>query len=122
MAQNQQRVLLVEDEAMVAMLVEDMLLDLGFGEVQIVARLEDAIRMANSIPCDLAILDVNLKGVPSYPVAEILRRRGVPIIFTTGYGAEGLDTASAGTPVLQKPFQQDQLEAVVSQVLSARDC
>jgi CheY-like chemotaxis protein len=118
-AETRSRVLLVEDEAMIAMLIEDMLVELGCDVVATAAKLDDAVSLAQSGSFDLAFLDLNLRGVASYPVAQALRERGIPFAFVTGYGTAGADPAYADTPVLQKPFREGHLEAVV-QLLRAR--
>jgi CheY-like chemotaxis protein len=108
------RVLLVEDEAMIAMLIEDMLEDLGHELVTVANRLEEAIAAARNEAIDLAILDLNLGGVLTYPAADVLAERGIPFIFATGYGSGGLKEAYAGRPALQKPFVQQALgDAIV---------
>ena len=84
------RVLCVEDEALVSMLVEDMLSDLGVEIVGPVATLDEALTFARGADIDAAVLDINVGGLLTYPVAEILQARGVPIIFSTGYGVHGL--------------------------------
>ena len=81
------RILVVEDEAMIAMLVEEMVLDFGSEVVGPAAKMEEALRLASDASLDAAILDVNVGGAVVYPVADLLRARGVPIIFATGYGA-----------------------------------
>lgn len=111
------RVLLVEDESLVAMLAEDMLLELGC-EVVVAMRLEQALAQARSQSLDLAVLDVNLGENSSYPVADLLFERGIPFVFATGYGVAGLDTAYRGVPVMQKPYQQCQLGALLNHVLT----
>jgi CheY-like chemotaxis protein len=103
------RVLLVEDEAMIAMLVEDMLEDLGHELVAVATRLEDAIAAAGNEAVDVAILDLNLGGALTYPAADVLAERGIPFIFATGYGSGGLKDAYAGRPTLQKPFTAEAL-------------
>ncbi|RYB01369.1 response regulator [Lichenibacterium ramalinae] len=80
------RVLIVEDEMMVAMLVEDMLVDMGFIVVGPAYRLGDGLRLAKSETLDVAVLDVNLKGARSFPIATVLTERGIPFVFATGYG------------------------------------
>ena len=80
------RVLLVEDESMVALLLEDMLAELGHEVVGPVARLDKALEMAQRQALDVALLDVNLNGKEIYPVAEALAAREVPFVFVTGYG------------------------------------
>jgi DNA-binding response OmpR family regulator len=98
------RVLVVEDEVMIAMLLEDMLTDLGYKVAGIVHRLEEALQAAWSADIELAILDINLNGKPSFSVAEILRARSIPFIFATGYGTAARRGDFGDTPVLQKPF------------------
>ena len=98
---------------MIAMLIEDMVLELGYEVAGTVARLEEALQAAAG-SFDLAILDVNLGGVASYPVADVLRRRGIPFAFVTGYGTAGIDATYAGAPVLQKPFTGADFAAVLS--------
>lgn len=107
------RVLVVEDEGAVAMLIEEMLEDLGCVVVASVARLAKASDVARSIEVDLAVLDVNLAGQLVFPVAEILRDRNIPFFFSTGYGASGLQGEFALRPVLHKPFSQKELEAKI---------
>jgi CheY-like chemotaxis protein len=104
------RVLLVEDEAMVAMLIEDMLVELGATVVASAARLQDALDKAASSSFDAALLDLNLNGSLSLPVAELLLGRGLPFVFTTGYGATILPEALRRAPVLAKPFRLIDLE------------
>ncbi|MGK6355809.1 response regulator [Sphingomonas sp. DT-207] len=110
------RVFVVEDEAMVAMLIEDLLEDMGHDVGALASRMQDALDIAQSGTFDLAILDVNLDGQPSYPIAEILKGRGVPFAFATGYGAKGLEPAFTGTPTLAKPFGRADLQKLLSQV------
>lgn len=114
------RILLVEDEAMIAMLMEDMLADFGCEVSAVVGELDQATAEARSGSFDLAFIDLNLNGVPAYPVADALRARGIPFAFVTGYGAAGADRAYADVPVLQKPFRASDLEATVRQLLTGR--
>jgi CheY-like chemotaxis protein len=111
------RVLLVEDENLVAMHLEDMLVELGHSVVGPVARLEKALEMAQRELVDVAILDVNINGELAYPVADTLAARGIPFIFSTGYGERGLPPQYRGHPTLQKPFRQDDLEKLFAVVL-----
>ena len=90
------RILIVEDEALVAMLVEDALLD--------------------SAAPDAAVLDLNLAGETSTPVADLLASRGVPFVVATGYGAEGLPPGHASVPVLAKPYDPDELTGTLSRI------
>jgi CheY-like chemotaxis protein len=111
------RVLLVEDETMIAMLVEDMLEDLGHKLVSVATRLEEALAAAASEAFDLAILDLNLGGVLTYPVANVLQTRGIPFIFATGYGSGGLEEAYSDLATLQKPFNQEALGQAITAAL-----
>jgi CheY-like chemotaxis protein len=108
------RVLVVEDEALVSMLIEDFLEELGCEVVGVASRLEDAMEDARTLELDAAVLDVNLAGRLSYPVAQVLRARGVPVVFATGYGTEGLPVELQQAEVLSKPFRQEQLAEALS--------
>lgn len=110
------RVLVVEDEVTISLLLEDMLLDLGCEVVGPAARLQVAKGLVEKEQLDLAILDVNVAGEPIYPVVEALARRGVPFVFSTGYGAAGIDDAYRNRPVLQKPFVQADLARILVSV------
>ena len=103
------RVLVVEDEMMVSMLIEDMLSDMGCTVIGPASRLDEATELAQKGGIDCAVLDVNLGGQPIFPVADLLRERGCPFAFATGYGDAGLRDADRGTPVLQKPFREGDL-------------
>lgn len=111
------RVLVVEDEMLVAMMLEDMLTGLGFEVVGPASRLERAMEMAHAEALDLAVLDVNLVNAQSFPVADLLQAKGVPFIFATGYGSKGMIDRFRQAVTLQKPFELDQLEAAISTVL-----
>jgi CheY-like chemotaxis protein len=113
------RVLLVEDEAFVAMLLEEMIAELGHRVVGTAHSLEAAERLAREADFDLAILDINVHGKRSYPVAEILRTRSIPFIFATGYGAAGLDAGWKSAPALQKPFQLEDLGPIIASTMQA---
>jgi CheY-like chemotaxis protein len=110
------RVLVVEDEMMVSMLIEDMLSDLGCVVVGPAARLDEAMELARASEFDCAVLDVNLGGQPIFPLADLLRERGRPFAFATGYGDAGLRDADRGTPVLQKPFREGDLARVLGEL------
>ena len=112
------RILVVEDESMVAMLMEDMLADIGHEVAAIASTMDAAMEQATSGSFDVAILDVNLDGKPSYAVAEVLAARGVPVVFATGYGARAHDHRFATAPVLSKPFAVDSLRVVLAQFSS----
>jgi CheY-like chemotaxis protein len=110
------RVLIVEDELMIRMLLEGMLTDLGHSVAAEAGGLDEAISLAKQAEFDLAVLDVNLNGIPVTPVVEILIARGVPFIFASGYGQRGLPEAYRTAPILQKPFQVDALEEAIQAV------
>ncbi len=103
------RVLIVEDEMLVAMNIEDMLLALGHEVAGIAGRLAPALAPAGEGEFDLAMLDVNLAGEASFPVADVLRGRGIPFVFATGYGRGGIAEGYRSAPVLQKPFRRSDL-------------
>jgi CheY-like chemotaxis protein len=112
-ANSSLRILLVEDEFMVAMMIEDMLEDLGHQVVATSGRMPDARKLAFGATADLAILDVNLNGEETYPLADSLAARSIPFIFATGYGRSGIKAEWARVPVLQKPFQSHDLAAAI---------
>jgi len=103
---------------MVAMLIEDMLEDLGHKMVKLVSRLDTAISAAREESIDVAVLDLNLGGAMTYPVADVLRGRGIPIVFSTGYGQGGLKDAYSGTPTLQKPFNTEALGRAIRDAMA----
>ena len=113
------RLLVVEDEAMVAMMIEDQLTDLGCIVVGVVASVSEglaAIEEKTSL-LDAAVLDINLGDEKVYPVADRLIDRGIPFIFSTGYSLAGIDAHFARTPTLSKPFGPKALEAKLISVL-----
>ncbi|HVG47149.1 MAG TPA: response regulator [Rubellimicrobium sp.] len=112
------RILVVEDEMIVAMLIEDILMDGGATVVGPAARVAKALDLLGTEPVDAALLDVNLAGENTMPVAQELRRRGIPFAFATGYGAAGLPDGFASQPLLQKPFQERDLQEVMTRVLA----
>ena len=107
------RVLIVEDEALVAMLLEDMLEDMGCKLVGSASTVAQALETARAAEIDVAILDMNLGGKPVLPVAEVLASRGKPFIFATGYGESGVPEAWRDRPTLQKPFSMNDVEAAL---------
>ena len=113
------RVLIVEDESLVSMLIEDTLADIGCTVVGVASRLDEALRKVSSLAFDLAILDVNLNGSETSPVAEALGKRGTPFILATGYGPGGIPESFKGAPILAKPFGQSDLERVLAAALAS---
>lgn len=105
------RMLVVEDEALVAMLVEDLLTDLGCVVVDVAGTLEQGLAAAESRApsIDGAILDINLGGSKVFPIADALQARGVRFIFATGYGTAGIEPRYADHTVLAKPFRREDL-------------
>ena len=116
---NGLRVLVVEDEMMVSMLIEDMLTDLGCTVIGPAARLDEAMELASKGGIDCAVLDVNLGGQPIFPLADYLRAKGAPFAFATGYGDAGLRDVDRGSPVLQKPFREGDLARVLGELRTA---
>lgn len=105
-------VLVAEDEMLVAMMLEDRLEAHGYNVVK-GARLHRCLELAESESIDLAVLDVNLAGEESFPVAAVLRRRGIPFVFSSGYGSAGLTAEWRGEAMLQKPYDGKQLIAAL---------
>lgn len=112
------RVLLVEDESLVALYAEDVLIDEGC-HVVLAMRLPEALKEAQNGLIDIAVLDVNLGAVQSYPVANELRQRAIPFIFATGYGRGGLELEFRDTPTVQKPYRARDLIACIAEAMSA---
>jgi CheY-like chemotaxis protein len=112
-------VFLVEDEVMIRMMVADMLQELGYSIAAEAGEISEAIRLAQSIDFDLAILDVNVNGKVISPVADLIRARNRPFIFATGYGSSGLPEEYRDRPSLQKPFQIETLARVIENTLKS---
>jgi len=108
------RILIVEDEMLVAMLIEDTLSDLGHVVVGPAMRLETALAAVETESFDYAILDINLAGKTSFPVADLLVEKGIPFMFASGYGAAGLTEGYRERPVLQKPFVGQEIEKMLT--------
>lgn len=114
------KVLLVEDEALVAMMIEDLLLDLGSEVGETAMRLDEAVAAARTGDFDLALLDLSLAGTRTYPVADILRTRNIPFAFLTGYRSDDLEEAYRATPILAKPFRRSDLQAILALLSESR--
>ena len=110
--------LLVEDEPLVSVIAEEWLLDLGHVVVRPAADLASALALAEG-PIDAAIVDVSLGRGSGYPLAEVLAARGVPFVFATGYGPDGLEPAWRSRPTLTKPFALDDFRRAVERLLAA---
>lgn len=111
------QVLVVEDESVIAMLIEDMLMDLGHHVVATSGSMSKASKLVSDSSADLAILDVNLNGEETYPLAASLAERKIPFIFATGYGSCGIKAEWSGVPVLQKPFQASELAGAIDRAI-----
>jgi PAS domain S-box-containing protein len=114
-ALNGGSVMLVEDEAIVALAVNDSLTDLGFSVIGPFSRVADACSALQHHRVDAAILDVNLNGEMVYSLAELLIAQKIPFVFATGYGAESIEPRFEHIPVLQKPIEKDMLSRVFLQ-------
>jgi CheY-like chemotaxis protein len=112
------RVLIVEDDVMIRMLIEDMLDELGYVATSQAAKIGDAMAAARNADIDLAILDINLSGDTTGPVAEVLASRNKPFIFATGYGEHVVPPQFRDRPLLKKPFQIDGLRRTLETALA----
>jgi DNA-binding response OmpR family regulator len=113
------RVLVVEDEMLIAMLLEDVLQERGCKVIGPVGRVTKAVPLANMEPLDMAILDVNVAGEEVFPVACELARRAIPFVFVSGYGADRLPKKWCDRPILQKPFRPGDLERSMSMAFAS---
>ena len=114
-------ILIVEDEAAVSFLVEDMLQDLGCTAVWHASNVREALDILVRHRPDAAVLDVNLRNELAYPVAEKLDTLNIPFIFATGYGRKGIPSNWLIKPVVQKPFDAETLRTALNVVLTGSD-
>jgi len=110
------RVLVVEDEMLVLIMIEDMLADLGCQLVTSAATVDKALALISAQVFDVALLDVNLNGKDSHPVAEALSARGVPFVYSTGNTGQSLRDGYSDRPVLKKPFKYEELAAILTRL------
>ncbi len=116
------RILVVEDEALVAMLLETMLEDMGCVPVGPIGTVEEALGIvASEQDLDAALLDVNVAGHKVFPVAAALKAKGVPFVFSTGYGEGGLPDTWKGQPTIQKPFTESMIRSALFKALGVAD-
>lgn len=115
------RILVVEDEPFIAILLADMLEELGFAITATFPHVTEAQNYLASADIDIALLDVNLGDEKIDPIADLLAERGRPFIFTTGYGRRGVPQNYADRPVLQKPFQLEDLATALEAHLGAQE-
>jgi CheY-like chemotaxis protein len=114
-------VLLIEDEFLIALDAEQILKDLGAAKVEIVATFEDAQRRAETAQFDVAVLDVNLNGQMSFPIASTFRRRGIPVVFATGYQLADRSSFEFKDAVcVGKPYTSDGLKLALLRALDGR--
>ncbi|PZO05106.1 MAG: response regulator [Alphaproteobacteria bacterium] len=112
------RILVVEDESLVAMLIETILEDMGCQTIGPVSGIDEAMRtVAEDMNIDGALLDVNVAGREVFPVAEALKARGVPFVFSTGYGEGGLPPHWRGQNTIQKPFTEQTIREALMKAL-----
>ncbi len=108
------RVLVVEDEAMLAFMLEDLLAEMGCVVSHVAGRLQEGLSIAREAEIDFALLDVNLGDADrSFAIADELDRRGIPFAFVTGYGRRGLEGRFPGAPVVNKPVRISDLHSLV---------
>jgi len=113
------RVLVVEDEYLIRMLLEDMLGELGYEVAAAAGSFAEATDLAAKADFEVAILDVNLDGKKIFPVADIIAQRGLPFVFVTGYGEDSLPDPYRAHPALQKPFQAERLNRALASLMAA---
>ncbi len=116
-ADGRQRVLIVEDETLVAMLLEDMLDELGYAIAAHASGLPEALALALTGQYEMAVLDINIIGGNSFPVAAVLDQRGTPFIFCSGYGQHAVPQAWAHHHCVGKPFTLAQLSMALEQLV-----
>lgn len=111
------RILVVEDEALIALMIEDAVADLGCEVVGPTGKLETALRLVAEEMLDAAILDVSIRGQKVYPVADQLSERGIPFILASGYGDWALPENLRDQPRLTKPFTGEELKYQLKKLL-----
>lgn len=114
------RVLVVEDETLVAMLIEEYLAELGCAVAASVRRVDRALEHVSPDAVDVAVLDVNVAGEDVGPVVEALAQHRIPFIFASGYGGTGIKSEWSGYPVVQKPFTTAELKKALVSALNSR--
>jgi CheY-like chemotaxis protein len=118
-ALNGKRILVVEDEAIIAAFVEDILEELGATVVGPAFSVAQALKLADTATLDAALLDVNVREESIVPVRDLLRGRGIPVVFATGYGAERSREVTDGALVVDKPYSRDRIAKALSDSLEA---
>ncbi len=110
------RALVVEDEVMIAMYVEDLLTELGYEVAGIATGFDQALPLAKKGDFDFAVLDINLDGRLSFPIADVLRERGIPFLFASGYGSKGISDDYRNAVRIQKPFLSQDLAQAIAKI------
>ncbi len=111
-------ILVVEDEMILLWNMESVLAELGGTAIVTAATVDQALAAIQTRAFDLAILDVNLDGEPSYAIADALTALGVPFIFSTGYSTPALGGSYRNRPVLRKPYRDDEVEQILTSLLA----
>ena len=114
------RVLIVEDEMLIALMLQDMLQDSGHFVEGVATSLQIGLDLAIKANAELAILDINLNGEECYPIVEILQQRGIPFVFSTGYGSGTVRPEFDAVPKLIKPYEQDLLVTAIRAAFAGR--
>jgi len=117
--QSDPRVLVIEDETSVAGTLRGMLSALGYAIAGTTSRFDEALGILDREPIDAVVLDIDLHGTASYPIADELAARGIPFIFSTGYGAHILPAGYERFPLLTKPFRRAALGEALANLLTA---
>jgi DNA-binding response OmpR family regulator len=112
------RLLVVEDEMLIAMTIEDVLTDMGCVVVGPASSVAKAMDLLKGEEVDGAILDLNLKGEQAIPVAEALQKQGTPFFFLTGYGSTGTSQTMLDAPTLPKPFDPTALQQLIEETIA----
>ena len=118
---GQRKILVVEDEPLIAMMLEDFLESLGHSVTATCESVQDAMAEANKGGFDLAILDVNLKGESVWPVAERLREQRIPFVLATGGHVDPPPAEFARAPMIEKPYTIDRVTPIIEAVLARPD-
>lgn len=111
------RVLVVEDEMMLLLMIDGMLADMGCESVSAAATVKQALAMIEAQTFDVAMLDLNLNGDRSYLVADELAARGVPFLFATGYSSQSVIDGFGDNPVLRKPYRFEDLVSTLERLI-----
>lgn len=116
--QAAKRILVVEDEILVAFHLGDLLTEMGYHVVGPCSRIQNATELARTEDIDFGVLDINVAGVRSFPVAHILRQRSIPFVFASGYGSDGLMDGYRDETVLHKPIEPGELGRVIARAFA----